>query len=228
MWGYPHFPPCLCLYLCPKPALSSCSIPRPDPGGQNCATVEGAKLREILAFLARETAKQTPLSQKVLWKIWWGKSWGRRASNAVYKPTQAQVHPNLRLHDTDTKKPSEAMIDLSPPILKKYSKGVTLLSSLVCQNQTISTDRQLLLSLTHKQNYFPRETLHSSQSAFQFSLIPNDAQAAQGAPHFLNANVFSQMTTKLHDSHSMLWDHHVLSLSWYRTTITHSSKRYIY
>lgn len=118
--------------------------------------------------------------------------------------------------------------DLSPPILKKYSKGVRLLSSSVCQNQTISTDRQLLLSLTHKQNYFPRETLHSSQSAFQFSLIPNDAQVAQGAPHFLNANVFSQMTTKLHDSHSMLWDHHVLSLSRYRTTIIHSSKRYIY
>lgn len=133
MWGYPHFPPCLCLYLCPKPALSSCSIPRPDPGGQNCATVEGAKLREILAFLARETAKQTPLSQKVLWKIWWGKSWGRRASNAVYKPTQAQVHPNLRLHDTDTKKPSEAMIKTttegpnepqSGPTAAQQSRGI--------------------------------------------------------------------------------------------------------
>lgn len=58
------------------------------PDEQNYTIAQVPKLREALAILARETAKRTSMSQKVLGKPF-EKSCRKQSSNAVYKPTQA-------------------------------------------------------------------------------------------------------------------------------------------
>lgn len=50
----------------PMPPLLN---PKGSPDRQNYTIAQSAKLRETLAFLAKETGKQSPRSQKVLEKI---------------------------------------------------------------------------------------------------------------------------------------------------------------